>query len=113
LESVSELLSSNLASGSILAFVMAYLGGVLTSATPCVYPMIPITISVVGSSADKGKLHSFFNAMIYATGLATVYGTLGVVAAATGQMFGEISINPWGIFFVANLCLLFGNWMMG
>lgn len=113
MESVSELLSSNLASGSILAFVMAYLGGVLTSATPCVYPMIPITISVVGSSADKGKLHSFFNAMIYATGLATVYGTLGVVAAATGQMFGEISTNPWGYFFVANLCLLFGTWMMG
>jgi len=112
-ESVSELLATSLATGSIVAFAFAYLGGVLTSATPCVYPMIPITISVVGSSAEKGKLHSFFNAVIYASGLATVYGALGVVAAATGQMFGEISTNPWGYFFVANLCLLFGAWMMG
>lgn len=113
MESVSELLTSSLATGSLLALLLAYLGGVLTSATPCVYPMIPITVSVVGSSAEKSKLKSFINALIYATGLATVYGSLGVFAAASGQMFGEISTNPWGYFFVANLCLFFGAWMMG
>jgi len=113
MESVSELLASSLATGSVLALVLAYLGGVLTSATPCVYPMIPITVSVVGSAGEKGKLHSFFNALTYASGLATVYGALGVFAAASGQMFGEISTNPWGYFLVANLCVLFGAWMMG
>ncbi len=113
MESVSELLTSSLATGSVLAFVLAYFGGVLTSATPCVYPMIPITVSVVGSSGNKDKLQSLINALIYATGLATVYGALGVFAAASGQMFGEISTNPLGYFLVANLCLLFGAWMMG
>ncbi len=113
MESVPELLSSSLASGSLLALVIAYLGGVLTSATPCIYPMIPITISVIGSSGGRGRWHGFINSLIYASGLATVYGGLGVIAAATGQMFGEISTNPWGYFLVANLCLLFGAWMMG
>lgn len=119
MESISELLTTSLASGSVLALAVAYLGGVLTSATPCVYPMIPITIGVIGSStgssssAEKGKLRSFVNSLIYASGLATVYGGLGVIAAATGHMFGEISTNPWGYFLVANLCLLFGAWMMG
>lgn len=113
MESVSELLTSSLAGSSILAVAIAYLGGVLTSATPCIYPMIPITISVIGSSAGNGKWHSFTSSAIYASGLATVYGGLGVIAAATGQMFGEISTNPWGYFMVANLCLFFGTWMMG
>ena len=111
MESVSELLISSLASGSILALALAYSGGVLTSATPCVYPMIPITIGVIGSSAESGRLRGFINSLIYATGLASVYGGLGVIAAASGQMFGEISTNPWGYFLVANLCLVFGAWM--
>lgn len=113
MESVSELLTTSLAGGSILAVFIAYFGGVLTSATPCIYPMIPITISVIGSSGNGGKWRSFTNSLIYASGLATVYGGLGVIAAASGQMFGEISTNPWGYFLVANLCLLFGAWMMG
>ncbi|HJL60558.1 MAG TPA: cytochrome c biogenesis protein CcdA [Pseudomonadales bacterium] len=113
MESVSELLISSLASGSILALALAYSGGVLTSATPCVYPMIPITIGVIGSSAESGRLRGFINSLIYATGLASVYGGLGVIAAASGQMFGEISTNPWGYFLVANLCLVFGAWMIG
>lgn len=113
MDSLSELLSVSLASGSLLAILLAYLGGVLTSATPCVYPMIPITVGVIGSS-DTGdsRFRSFLNSLIYVFGLAVVYSALGVVAAATGSLFGQISTNPWGYFLVANLCFLFSLWMM-
>lgn len=112
MDGLHDQLVAGLQQGSVTTIVLAYLGGVLTSATPCVYPMIPITIGVIGSHASSSRLHSFLLSLVYASGLALVYGGLGVFAAAGGHFFGDVSTNPIGYFLVANLCLFFGAWMM-
>lgn len=113
MDSLNEQLQHLLTQGPFIAIGLAWLGGVLTSATPCVYPMLPITVGVIGASSEGSQIRGFLLSLVYVAGLAVVYGGLGVFAAASGQFFGEISTNPFGYFIVANLCLLFGAWMMG
>lgn len=99
--------------GPLATIALAWLGGVATSVTPCVYPMIPITVGVIGANSEGNRMTGFLLSLVYVAGLATVYGGLGIFAAATGSFFGEVSTNPWGYFIVGNMCLLFGSWMMG
>jgi len=96
-----------------MSFVAAFLGGVLASATPCVYPMVPITASFVGSSNLGGsKVRGFVLSLFYVLGLSLTYSALGMVAALTGSLFGEIGTNPWAYFFVANVIIILGLGML-
>ena len=113
MDSLNDQLQNLLTYGPLVTIGLAWLGGVVTSVTPCVYPMLPITVGVIGASSDGSRLSGFLLSLVYVAGLATVYGGLGIFAAATGNFFGEVSTNPWGYFAVGNLCLLFGAWMMG
>lgn len=94
----------------LTALPLAFLGGVLTSLTPCIYPMIPITASLVGGQtvgADRqGKRRALTLTLAYVFGLALLYATLGLIAGMTGTMFGTISTNPWLYFAIANLLIL-------
>ena len=91
----------------ILAIVLSYLGGVLTSFTPCVFPVIPITISVFGAQKRNSKVALFFLIMAYILGMAIVYAGLGIFAAFSGQFFGSISVHHITNFIIANVCIIF------
>ncbi|MCA0374431.1 MAG: sulfite exporter TauE/SafE family protein [Gemmatimonadetes bacterium] len=101
-------------SGSPLAAVPLLFGaGVLTSLTPCVYPMIPITAAIVGGASRDGeartrasRLRPLFLSLLYVLGLALVYAGLGLLAGLTGTMFGTVSSNPWAYFVMANLLMV-------
>jgi cytochrome c-type biogenesis protein len=98
---------------AVMSFLAAFLGGVLTSFTPCVYPMIPITAGYVGSRNLGGsKARGFFLSLFYVAGVAVTYAALGVVAALSGRFFGEFNTNPWVHFVVANLMILLGLAML-
>lgn len=86
--------------------------GILTSLTPCIYPMLPITVSVIGRQAT-GKKHSFILSLIYVLGLALVYAALGLLAAKTGQLFGSVASHPVTLVFVASFCILMALWILG
>lgn len=80
--------SSSLDASGLLAkgqlFVAAgviFLGGLLTSLTPCVYPLIPITVGVFGARQANSKGHAFVLTSAYVVGMGLVFATLGVVAA--------------------------------
>lgn len=94
----------------LTALPLAFLGGVLTSLTPCIYPMIPITVSIVGGQAvgaDRpSKRRAIALTFAYVLGLALVYATLGLLAGMTGTMFGTVSTNPWLHLAMANLLIL-------
>ena len=113
MDGLNEQLQNLLQQGPLLAIALAWLGGVVTSATPCVYPMLPITVGVIGAHSEGKRRNGFLLSLVYVAGLATVYGALGLFAAASGQLFGQLSSSPWGYFAVANMCLLFAVWMMG
>lgn len=86
--------------------------GLLTSLTPCVYPMLPITVAVVGShSADRRQ--AFVLSLFYVLGLSLTYAILGVFAASSGQLFGSVASHPVTLLLVAFMCLLFSAWMLG
>lgn len=99
-----------------LALPIVFLAGVLTSLTPCVYPMIPITAAIVGGGSTDGekpdRRRTIYLTFSYVVGLAVVYALLGVIAGLTGTMFGSISTNPWLYFGMANLMLAAGLSML-
>lgn len=91
--------SENLGLGQILlAGIIAYWGGILASLTPCVYPMIPITISVIGGMGAQKKHWSevFLRGLTYILGMTVVYSFLGVLAGISGKVFGSFtSTSGW------------------
>lgn len=121
LPAVAELLVSQ----PLVAYPVVFAGGVLTSLTPCIYPMIPITAAVVGGGRTQSTAHAGGPAAIaetrrrtvlltfaYVSGLALTYATLGLVAGLSGSLFGAISTNKWALLFMANLLLAFGLMML-
>jgi len=108
--SISQLLSGNPA----LALPALFAGGVLTSLTPCVYPMIPITAAIVGgetaaarsANGPASRARPVLLTLTYVLGLALVYSALGVFAGLTGTLFGSVSTNPWLYFAMANVLIL-------
>jgi cytochrome c-type biogenesis protein len=107
---VSDALQGN----PLLAVALMFAAGVLTSLTPCVYPMIPITVGVIGGTADAGRTRgrTVTLTLTYVLGLAVFYAILGTIAGATGTLFGTIGANPWARFAIGNLLLLFGLAML-
>ena len=92
----------------ILAYLAVYLGGVLVSFTPCVYPVIPITVAYIGGQSSGSKSKGFLLSVFYVLGMALTYTFLGSFAALTGKLFGRIQTNPWTYFIVGNICVLLG-----
>lgn len=97
---------------SFVSFLIAYIGGVLSSLTPCVYPMIPIVIGVIGASDIEKRSRGLTLSLSYALGLSLVYASMGIFASMTGGFFGEIATSPWSYLVFGNLCLVLAFWMM-
>ncbi len=102
--------SAQLSSNPLLAALLLFVAGVLTSLTPCIYPMIPVTAAIVGGqSVGEGTAPRWRTVLLtasYVVGLAGVYASLGLVAGLTGTLFGAIGTNPWLYFAMANLLVL-------
>lgn len=98
-------LKNSLETNLLLSFVLVFLAGILTSFTPCIFPMLPITISILGYHANKSnRFHNFSRAVAYVLGIAITYSMLGVIAALTGSLFGAALSNK---FVVIAMCILF------
>jgi len=97
---------------SILAFLLVYLGGVVTSFTPCVYPMIPITVGFMGGQVGNSRPRTVALLLCYVLGISVTYAALGAAAALTGATFGTFANNPWVYVVVAVVIGLFGLAMM-
>lgn len=97
----------------LLFLLLVFAGGMASSLTPCVYPMIPITISVIGASSEQGRLKSFSLACVYVLGISATYTVLGVAAAGSGEMFGSALQNPWVLAVVGLVMLVLALSMFG
>src|SRR4051812_17679462 len=86
-----------------LAFIAVFAAGILVSFTPCVYPMIPLTLGVIGARSAGSPRRGFSLSLVYVLGLSLVYAVLGAIASLTGHLFGRIGTNPWVYFVVANV----------
>lgn len=115
---------SALQKGMGYTFLFVFFAGILTSLTPCIFPMIPITLSIIGASQIRGgpgsheaKTHSRFRgfslSVAYVLGIALTYSILGVIAAETGALFGAALSNPIVVSAIAIAFVTLGLSMYG
>lgn len=103
-----------LGKGIFFALFVVFGMGFLTSLTPCIYPMIPITLAVLGArTKGQSKLKSFSVSFTYVLGLALTYSLLGVVAAMTGSLFGSALSNVYVVTAIALVFVVMGLSMYG
>lgn len=96
-----------------LAFLAVFLAGIGVSLTPCVYPVIPITLGFIGARAHKNRMRGLSLSLVYVSGMALTYALLGAWAALTGKLFGQIAQHPLVNFVIANICIAIGASMLG
>ncbi|MCK5451399.1 MAG: sulfite exporter TauE/SafE family protein [Candidatus Omnitrophica bacterium] len=92
---------------SIVTYLVVFAGGVIASFTPCVYPLIPIMVGVIGTNKEQSRLKNFVLSLNYVIGMAITFSTLGVVAAVTGKLFGQIQSNYAAHLIVGNVIIVF------
>jgi thiol:disulfide interchange protein DsbD len=111
-EKVSNFIESK---GIVLGIIMIFLWGLALNLTPCIYPLIPITISYFGAQASGSKLKGVVMGLFYAFGMAVTYSLLGLFAALTGSILGTALQNPIviigiALIFIALAASMFGLW---
>ena len=104
-----QLTSQNL----LLAVAISFAGGVMTSLTPCVYPVILITVAVFGARDAGSRLRAFLLSLTFASAIVLMYTALGIVSALTGTLFGRIYTHPWFILAIAALFTLMALSLFG
>lgn len=113
-----EQLSTNLAqylqsSQSIILFLLiSFLGGVLSSISPCSLGMIPLIVGYVGGYGDKDRFKTFIQLSSFVLGLATVLSIIGIICALSGKVFVSFGGAYW-VLFLASLILIFGLNLLG
>ena len=91
--------------GSLTAFLAIFLIGLALNLTPCVYPMLSVTVSLFGTQTEANTFRVFLKAVVYVLGIASMYSLLGVTAALSGGLFGSWLQSPWVLGFIAFLLL--------
>lgn len=97
----------------LLALGLIFLGGLATSLTPCVYPMIVITVSVFGARQATSKWQGAGLSTTFVLGIAALFTPLGLIAALTGDVFGAALANPWVLAVLAMIFLALALSMFG
>lgn len=95
--------------GTIATIGLILLGGLALNLTPCVLPMIPINLAILGAGAGNGnKRRGFLLGITYGTGMAAAYGGLGLAVVLTGAKFGTLNSSPWFNFAIAIVFCVLG-----
>ncbi|MBL7084624.1 MAG: sulfite exporter TauE/SafE family protein [Candidatus Omnitrophica bacterium] len=100
-------ISNYLTDISAITYLVVFIGGVATSFTPCIYPLIPIIVGVIGSSQEKSRGRNFILSFSYVLGMALTFSILGMVAAMTGRLFGQVQSSPLAHIIVGSIIILF------
>jgi len=109
----THLLQQYMGKGFFIPLLASYGGGLLTSLTPCFYPIIPLLVAYVGGKSERSKGRGFALSAFFVLGLSITYSALGAIASLTGMMFGQIQSSPWTYLIVGNIILLLGLSMLG
>jgi thiol:disulfide interchange protein DsbD len=113
----ADAFTSALEKGPVFAGLAALMGGLLTSLTPCVYPMIAITVSVFGAREAKSRREAMLLSTCFVLGIVVLFTSMLVGAALTGSVFGKVLSNPFvmggiALVFIALALSMFGAFEM-
>lgn len=102
-----------LSRGPLAAALAAFVGGLLVSLTPCVYPMVAVTVSVFGAKQTKSRLQGLALSSAFVFGIMVMFVSLGLIAAATGSVFGSALQNTWVVLGISVLFVVMALSMFG
>jgi len=108
-----DIFTRSLAKGPFYAGLAAFAGGLLVCLTPCVYPMIAITVSVFGARQARSRMQAFGLSTAFVLGICAMFTPLGVAAGYTGSLFGSLLSDPRVLAFVAVVFLALALSMFG
>ncbi len=109
---IQDVAQSFQSAGPVLKFVFALVGGILSSFTPCIFPLLPIVAITIAASNSSGKrIQAFTLSLSYGAGLAIVYAILGLVAGLLGASLGRIASHPIAFIIVAIFFVYFALMM--
>ncbi|MFC1910900.1 cytochrome c biogenesis CcdA family protein [Chloroflexota bacterium] len=96
-----------------MAFPACFLGGIISSASPCVLAMIPLVIGYVGGYAEGSQKKAIQYSLIFVLGLTITFTVLGIIAGALGRLFGDVGIFWYyvlpAVAIILGLYLLFSD----
>lgn len=98
---------------AFLAFLAVFGIGLALNLTPCVYPMLSVTVSLFGGRETSRPARSFARAAVYVSGIVVMYAVLGTAAAYTGSLFGAWLQSPWALGFIGVVLLAMALSMLG
>jgi thioredoxin:protein disulfide reductase len=99
--------------GLVYAVAAFFVFGLALNLTPCVYPVIPMTIAFFGGQGEEKKGRIFILAMYYVMGIAIVFSALGLISSMAGQQWGFMFQNPWFVIVMAMIILSMATSMFG
>lgn len=99
--------------GMVITFLLIFLGGLGLNLTPCVYPLIPITVSYFGGQTAGKSGKRLLLALLYVLGIAVVNSALGTAAALTGGLLGSLMTNPVVLLIIAGILVALALSMFG
>lgn len=102
-----------LAQGGWAWFLALFVGGLLLNLTPCVFPMLGITVSIFGARRQEPLPKVFAHASAYVLGIVVMYSALGVVAGLSGSLFGSVLQNAWATIGMGILLIVLSTSMFG
>lgn len=100
-------------SGLFLSLLFVFLGGLALNLTPCVYPLIPITIGYFGGQSEGSTGKLFMLGLFYVLGMALTYSVVGVVTSLSGAVFGTLMQNPIVVIVIAGILFALALSMFG
>ncbi|MCU0414662.1 MAG: thioredoxin fold domain-containing protein [Ignavibacteriaceae bacterium] len=99
--------------GLIIGLLLVFLGGLALNLTPCVYPLIPITVGYFGGQSEGSTTKLFFMGILFILGLSVTYSAIGVITSLTGAIFGALLQNPIVILIIVAIMLALSLSMFG
>ena len=109
-DSISSILEGN---GLVIGLFFVFLGGLALNLTPCVYPLIPITIGFFGGQSEGKTSRLVGMGLLFVVGMAVTYSVIGVITALTGSVFGALLQNPIVIILIALIFVVLSLSMFG
>lgn len=100
-------------SGLLLGLIFVFLGGLALNLTPCVYPLIPITIGYFGGQSEGKTSRLTLMGLLFMLGMAVTYSIVGVVTSLTGAVFGSLLQNTIVILVIVAIFIILSLSMFG
>ncbi len=97
----------------LVGLLFVFIGGLALNLTPCVYPLIPITIGYFGGQSEGRTSRLTLMGLLFMLGMAVTYSIVGVVTSLTGAVFGALLQNPIVIIIIAAIFVVLSLSMFG